>query len=85
RNAQTLASVFAAGQAAGVEWTAEDVDSAVSTLVAGAAPKTGPFAGKTFLVPSRTINDLQLAKDYLRWDEAAGTLNYTPTDADPTN
>ena len=85
RNAQTLASVFAAGEAAGVEWSASDVDSAVSQLVAGAAPKSGPFAGRTFQVPNRAIDDLQLAKDYLQWDGAFGTLRYTSTDADPTN
>ena len=85
RNAQSLASVYAAGNAAGVEWKAHDVDSAVSELSAGVAPKSGPFAGRTFSVPSRSINDLNLAKDYLRWDNDADTLNYDSTDADPTN
>lgn len=84
RNAQTLASVFAAGEAAGVEWSASDVDSAVSRLVEGVAPKSGPFAGRLFCVPSRTINDMDQAKNYLRWDKAESVLKYDPTDADLT-
>lgn len=82
RNAQALASAFAAGEAAGVEWAAHDVDSAVSRLLEGVAPKSGPFAGRVFCVPSRTINDMDQAKNYLQWDSAESALKYIPADGD---
>ena len=82
RNAQSLASVFAAGGAAGVEGAAHDVDSAVSRLLEGVAPKSGPFAGRVFSVPSRTIIDMDQAKNYLRWDRAGSALKYIPVDGD---
>jgi Tfp pilus assembly major pilin PilA len=85
RSAQSFASIFAAGEAAGVEWMAHDVESAMIKVKEGGTPKAGPFAGKKFLLSSRDLSDPELAKDYLRWDSAEATLCYDSTDADSSN
>jgi len=79
RNAQTVASVYQAGAAAGVVWGDTDVTTALSAVVAGGQPPDGPFVGTTFIVPNLSGEDLtNLETDgYLTWKTGIG-LEYTP-------
>jgi type IV pilus assembly protein PilA len=65
RNAQSIASVFAAGQAAGVQWVVTDAGAAADDVVKGAAPADGAFKDKVFRVPNISGDDLTAAKTHL--------------------
>lgn len=77
RNAQTVASVYQSGAAAGVSWGALNIADAVNAVVNGNTPPDGPFAGTTFIVPNISGEDLQNLQGYLKWDNNAG-LTYNP-------
>lgn len=81
RNAQTIASVYQSGAAAGVIWggttpVANESDAA-NAVIAGATPPDGPFAGTTFIVPNISGEDVSGAVGYLKWEGNAG-LTYNP-------
>ena len=77
RNAQTIASVYQAGNAAGVSWGDSSVSTAASAVIAGGSPSDGPFADNTFIVPNISGEDLTGAENYLTWTAGIG-LEYTP-------
>ena len=83
RNAQNIASVFNSGLAAGVNWAATDVDTAVTNVLAGKTATDGAFSGKTFKVGAIPTDDVPRLKSYLRWDSDTATLAYTQTAATP--
>jgi type IV pilus assembly protein PilA len=82
RNAQNIASMYQAGEAAGVDWTAAtilpapatDIPSAIAAVVAGAAPVGGAFDGKVFRVPNLLPVDQGNAVAYLEFTN--GELYY---------
>jgi type IV pilus assembly protein PilA len=76
RNAQSIASVFAAGTAAGVPWDTASKDAAIADVIKGNAPADGAFVGKTFQVPNLTGTDLAGAASHLTL--TSGQLIYTP-------
>lgn len=80
RNAQSVASVFNAGVAAGVDWAATDEEDAVSKVSAGNSPTAGPFAGNNFVVPldNASSEDITAIAAYLTLDTANNTLTYAP-------
>jgi type IV pilus assembly protein PilA len=76
RNAQNIASVFNSGLAAGVDWAATDVDTAVTNVLAGKTAGPGAFDGKTFKVGAIPTSDVTILKTYLAWDAGTATLAY---------
>ena len=58
RNAQTLVSMFQSGSSAGVAWVTTSRNAAVDDVIAGKAPTSGAFSGKTFVVPNVGGSDL---------------------------
>jgi type II secretory pathway pseudopilin PulG len=90
RNAQSLASISTAAQAAGcslpTDTAATPEASIYNALAAGIAPSTGVFKGRQFIVPSLpSLSDSSAAPEaqrilkYLTWDATAQTLNYDGT------
>lgn len=75
RNAQSVVSMFSAGQAAGVTWTGTTRNDLVGSVIAGQAPTDGAFVGKKFRVPSITGADLSAANKYIGKD-SDGNLYY---------
>lgn len=84
RNAQSVASVLNAAIAAGVDPAAPggeaeaitDGATAVAAAVAGVAPTTGPFKGKTFQVPSMAAAEQTAAAVYLGYDSTNKSVLY---------
>lgn len=75
RNAQSIASVYQAGSAAGVSW-GTDLDTAVTDVVSGnKAPADGAFKGKVFNVPNVSADDIAGAKKYLKYENNQLTYN----------
>ncbi|MCE9519830.1 MAG: type II secretion system GspH family protein [Verrucomicrobia bacterium] len=68
RNAQSICSMFAAGQAAGVTWTGTTRNLLVGSVITGQAPADGAFVGKTFKVPNVSGTDLTSAYVYIGKD-----------------
>ena len=79
RNAQSIASVYAAGAAAGAAWVTTTASAAVDDVLAGKAPTDGAFNGKIFRcpLPSVTATDLTAIKTHLSLS-ADNQLIYTP-------
>jgi prepilin-type N-terminal cleavage/methylation domain-containing protein len=75
RNAQSLVSMFAAGQAAGLTWTGATRNALVASVISGQSPTDGPFIGKTFRVPNITSTDLAVSYKYIGKD-TDGNLFY---------
>ena len=82
RNAQNLASVFAAAQAVGLDfYIAGDEDATVAAIVAGGTvPDEGPFQGTFFGVPSLDASEQTGAMVYLGMDDTNDLLLYTGAD-----
>jgi len=74
RNAQSIASMYQAGEAAGVVWGATDVATAITKVVAGDHPSGGAFDQKVFKVPNLSTDDQAAAAAYLEW--SGGELYY---------
>lgn len=85
RNAQSIVSMFAAGQAAGVSWSGATRNALVSSVISGQAPTDGPFVGKTFRVPNITGSDLTGSYPYLGRDASDGTLFYDRAGTQPSS
>jgi hypothetical protein len=77
RNAQELAGICAAAQAAGVDFVAAgDLDQTINNVVTGGMPADGAFTGCFFGLPSLQTTDRAAAKAYLVLD--SGSLHYRP-------
>jgi hypothetical protein len=76
RSAQSIASIYAAGQAAGVEWQASNVDEAVNCVLQGKAPTQGPFKGRVFKNATVSAAMIPAVKRYLKWDENSEGIMY---------
>jgi hypothetical protein len=76
RDAQSLASVFAAAEAAGLDFTVPggDLMEILQSLTAGKKVESGPFAGMLFSVPRLTEEDLRKASKFLAMED--GRLLY---------
>ncbi len=75
RNAQSIVSMFAAGQAAGVTWAGATRNALVASTISGQSPTDGPFVGKTFRVPNISSTDLAVSYKYVGRD-SDGNLFY---------
>ena len=81
RNAQTLASLFSAGQAAGVTWAGTSVAALITEIQTGKAPTTGVFSGQMFKLPQTfSTTDLTGITAHLAVDatQTPLVLNYVP-------
>ncbi len=88
RNAQSIASVFAAAQAAGLDFsttptTAADEAGVIANVITGStiSEATSPFNGATFNVKGVDSATAQSETDgaakYLAWDATNGVLTYS--------
>lgn len=68
RNAQSVVSMFSAGQAAGVTWTGATRNALVTSVIGGQAPTDGAFTGKSFSVSGISGDDLTAAYKYIGMD-----------------
>jgi prepilin-type N-terminal cleavage/methylation domain-containing protein len=75
RNAQSIASVYNSGLAAGVSWSGTGVAGKITDVVGGQKPATGPFKNSTFKVPNLSSAEQTAAAVYLDLD-ADGTMIY---------
>ncbi len=80
RNAQSVVSMFSAGQAAGVTWTGASRNLLIGSVISGQAPTDGAFIGKTFRVPNITGTDLTNIYIYVGRD-SDGNLFYDKSGA----
>ncbi len=79
RNAQSIASVFASAQAAGLDFStgSTTVAQIVTKIVTGAkVTEKGPFENTFFGVPGLTTADQTAAAPYLSFDTANKLLLY---------
>jgi type IV pilus assembly protein PilA len=80
RNAQSIVSMYQAGEAAGIDWVTDhavtDAASAVTAVVTGASPSDGAFLGKSFRVPNLGTSEQSDVLPYLSWDATAKDLYY---------
>jgi prepilin-type N-terminal cleavage/methylation domain-containing protein len=83
RNAQNLASTYAAAVAAGADnSTATTVASADGLIINGnVMTGTGAFAGKTFSVGTMSATDESDAEEFLTFDNTTKNMSYDPTHA----
>lgn len=83
RSAQSLASVCASAQAAGLDFVGKESDlmKVLAAIVKGETVKTGSFQGLRFAVGGLTEEDLAGASRYLSIKD--GTLRYMPLDSHP--
>jgi prepilin-type N-terminal cleavage/methylation domain-containing protein len=66
RNAQEIASVFAAAQAAGHDFEASgNLAQTIRNVVAGGSPAEGPFRNQIFAVPGLGEEDIEGVQRYL--------------------
>lgn len=84
RNGQSIVSMFAAGQAAGVSWTGATRNALVGSVIGGQAPTDGAFAGKTFRVPNITGTELTSTYPYVGID-GDGNLFYDREGGQPAS
>ena len=88
RNAQSIASVFAAAQAAGLDFsttptTAADEAGVIANVVTGStiSEAISPFNGATFsvkgVVSATAQSETDGAAKYLAWDATNGVLTYS--------
>ncbi len=82
RNAQSLVSMYQAGQAAGIEWTGVTKEAKIQAVVMGGSPTSGPFTGKTFQVPNLSSSAQAGAAKYIGLME--GDLAYVRPQPSPT-
>jgi prepilin-type N-terminal cleavage/methylation domain-containing protein len=78
RNAQAIASVFSAAQAAGLDfYVPGDKNSTVTAVVAGGTVTAeGPFKNAFFGVPGLNVVDQASASVFLEMDDATSTIFY---------
>jgi type IV pilus assembly protein PilA len=79
RTAQTIASIFSAATAAGVDFVGVTKDAVITEVEGGVQPAEGVFKGKNFIVPN--IPDVGTAEyteiaSHLEWDATNKQLNY---------
>lgn len=81
RDAQTLASVFAAAQAAGLDFAAPggDLMETLQSLTVGKKVESGPFAGINFSVPRLSEEDLRKASKFLALEDGMLVYNGDPS------
>lgn len=81
RNAQSLASVFASAQAAGLNFFDTNAATTVSSIVSGATvADNGPFYNTFFGVPNLSAADQASAISYLNADTTNSLLTYIGTE-----
>ena len=74
-NAQDLANLCRAAQAAGLDFTqGTDLNGTINRILAGGRPAQGVFAGQVFKIEGVTESDIAGAKRFLTLDR--GTLRY---------
>lgn len=84
RNGQSIVSMFAAGQAAGVTWAGATRNALVGSVISGQAPTDGAFSGKTFRVPNITGTELTATYPYIGID-GDGNLFYDRAGSQPSS
>jgi len=86
RNAQSIASVFASAQAAGLNFydAASDTTTLNNVITGGTVTETGPFKGTFFGVPGLSTADRDLAVPYLTFDDTSKTVRYVAVKAGDT-
>ncbi|MEO0445104.1 MAG: type II secretion system protein, partial [Verrucomicrobiota bacterium] len=81
RNAQEIASVHAAAQAAGLDLfpsTSSSFAEGINSVVAGGRPVTGPFQGVFFGLKSLHATSVTETLPYLQFHRSQGILSYVP-------
>ncbi len=81
RNAQSLASVFASAQAAGLNFYVDtDPTATLDAIIAGdTVTEAGPFQGTFFGVPNLSDDDRDAAQAYLNFADATDIMSYVGT------
>lgn len=81
RDAQTLASVFAAAQAAGLDFVVPggDLMETLQSLTVGKKVESGPFAGILFSMPRLSEEDLRKASKFLAMEDGLLVYNGDPS------
>ena len=79
RNAQNLASVYAAAQAAGLDFYVKGDEAATIKAVVqgGFVTEEGPLKGAYFSVPNVTVAEQANAAEFLLLDDTSYMLRYT--------
>jgi len=80
RNAQNIASTFAAARAAGATVAGSDVAGKTASLISG-VNGLGAFASTQFKISSLDSTEISAAAAYLTYDSANDTINYTGASA----
>ncbi len=76
RNAQSLASVWATADAAGLNFVVEDnLEQTIRNIIKGGSLDSGPFRGKVFAVKGMDEEDIQAVQKYLTLN--SGMLSYS--------
>lgn len=75
RNAQSIVSLYQYGTAAGIAWSGADRNTKVASVITGATPSDGAFAGKSFKLPNLSDADKVAAYPYIGVD-GSGDLYY---------
>jgi prepilin-type N-terminal cleavage/methylation domain-containing protein len=68
RNAQSIVSMYEYGTAAGIVWGGADRNAKIQSVITGASPTDGPFAGKSFKLPNLSTADTQATYPYIGFD-----------------
>lgn len=84
RNAQNIASTYAAARAAGADFAASNTDQIISTLADGVFGK-GTLSGMHFKVSELSPDDIAGAKRFLTFYPSSQTLIYGAATENPFN
>ena len=83
RNAQTICSIFNAGQSAGCAWVTTSLTALFTDMTTGKTPASGPFSTQIFKLPAistMSAADVTGVQSHLAIDASTtpNGLNYTP-------
>jgi prepilin-type N-terminal cleavage/methylation domain-containing protein len=79
RNAQEIAAVFAAAQAAGRDFAASgNLVQTIRNVAAGGSPSEGPFRGQVYAVPGLGEQDIVGVQRYLSLEKNTLCFNSQP-------
>ena len=83
RNAQTVCSIFNAGQSAGCAWVTTTMAALFTDMITGRTPASGPFSNQIFKLPAlstMSAADVTGVQSHLAIDASTtpNGLNYTP-------
>src|SRR5581483_7809257 len=71
-NAQSIVVLYKAGAAAGVMWPGTDRETVIQSVLMGASPTSGPFAGKLFKYKDTAMAELVTIAKYIGYTPENG-------------